>query len=195
MTSALLKKHSFDRVFDAQAVFRLILDCMANPLRKKSISAYEEKLLGEYTGFLALAMVLLDNEVGFFADDSGSLSDEISSLTLSVRSSAEEADFIFVCKDSELRTAVETAKSGTPADPQKSATLLILDEGEESCELCFYGPGIDGRLRVRVSELVREALFLRDAQMYEYPQGIDMIFLTGEGDIFAIPRLVKTEDR
>ncbi|HPX70993.1 MAG TPA: phosphonate C-P lyase system protein PhnH, partial [Bacillota bacterium] len=69
MTSALLKKHSFDRVFDAQAVFRLVLDCMANPLRKVSISAYEEKLLGEYTGFLALAMVLLDNEVGFFADD------------------------------------------------------------------------------------------------------------------------------
>jgi len=167
---------------------------MANPLRKVSISAYEEKLLGEYTGFLALAMVLLDNEVGFFADDSGSLSDEISSLTLSARSSAEEADFIFVCKDSDLRAAIEAAKSGTPADPQKSATLLISDEGEECRELCFYGPGIDGRLRVRVSELVREALFLRDAQMYEYPQGIDMIFLTGEGDMFAIPRLVKTED-
>ena len=57
--------HQFDEVFDTQAVFRLLLEAMANPTRVVSIAAQKEKLFGNYSAFLVLGMTLLDNEVTF----------------------------------------------------------------------------------------------------------------------------------
>ena len=34
----------------------------------------------------------------------------------------------------------------------------------------------------------------RDAQEYEYPQGIDFIFLLPESELLCIPRLVRMEE-
>ena len=50
--------HQFDEVFDTQAVFRLLLEAMANPTRVVSIAAQKEKLFGNYSAFLALGMTL-----------------------------------------------------------------------------------------------------------------------------------------
>jgi alpha-D-ribose 1-methylphosphonate 5-triphosphate synthase subunit PhnH len=41
-----------------------------------------------------------------------------------------------------------------------------------------------------VTQAVKDAITIRDAQNYEYPQGIDMIFVSGNGELFSIPRLV-----
>ena len=38
-----------------------------------------------------------------------------------------------------------------------------------------------------------KAMELRDKQKYEYPQGVDMIFASDNGDIFCIPRLVMKD--
>ena len=123
--------------------------------------------LNEYT-ILSVAMTLLDNEVSFCVCGNPALSEEIATLTLAKREALETADFIFVCNPDELKNAIERAKCGTLADPHKSATVIIQGNGLE-----------------------KDAIALRDAQNYEYPQGIDLIFITDGGELSGICRSVR----
>ena len=224
MTLQLTKKHSFDEVFDSQKVFRLLLEAMSNPMRVVNIREYAEKFYGDcpdsmdgrrraFSGaadpaFLALAMTLLDNEVSFYVCENQSLSDEIASLTLAKRDKTESADYIFVDNLDCMEYAIENAKQGTLADPHKSATVIIANDGVYASMnrqtdvsqpafssigwLTLSGPGIEGYKTVQVTQAVKDAIALRDAQNYEYPEGIDLIFVSGGGGLLAVPRLVNT---
>lgn len=191
--STLSKKHKFHEVFDSQKVYRLILEAMSNPGRTVTIREYAEKMFGEKPAFLALAMTLLDNEVTFHTGEDGRLSEEIVSLTLAKKAELMDADFIFVSGSDDLKTVIENAKCGSLTDPHKSALILIENGDCGRWDLTLHGPGIDGECTILASGLVKRALQLRDEQCYEYPQGIDFIFVTDEGDLFGIPRLVSWE--
>lgn len=191
----LSKKHSFHTVFDSQSVFRRVLEAMSNPARTVSIQSCADKLFGDSPALLALAMTLLDNETGFNACGDAALAQDIVSLTLARENPIDAADFVFIGDAHALEQVIESAKCGTLADPHRSATIIVQDDGVAECRLTLYGPGIDGEVSAEVSQTVRAALQLRDAQYYEYPQGIDFMFVTGGGALFAIPRLVRWEEK
>jgi alpha-D-ribose 1-methylphosphonate 5-triphosphate synthase subunit PhnH len=193
MISTLSKKHGFDTVFDGRKVFRLVLEAISNPSRVVNINEYADRLFGDHPAFLALAMTLLDNEVSFNTCENRPLSDEIASLTLAKREKIESADFVFVCDPNELKHAAESVKCGTLSDPHKSATVIVRNDGVQGHKLTLFGPGIDGRATLWATQTVKDAIALRDAQNYEYPQGIDLIFVSGAGELIAIPRLTRTE--
>jgi alpha-D-ribose 1-methylphosphonate 5-triphosphate synthase subunit PhnH len=100
------KIHTFDEVFDAQKVYRLLLSAMANPSGEVNIGPCAKKLYGENPVFLALAMTLLDNETGFCACGQEKLSDEIVSLTLSRPEPTARADYIFVADLKDRKSVV-----------------------------------------------------------------------------------------
>jgi len=191
MTLPLTKKHNFDMVFDSQIVFRLILEATSNPLRVVNIQKSADKLFGSCPEFLAVAMTLLDNETGFAVIGNALLSDEIASLTLARREETDSADFIFIHDTDGLEAAVEAAKCGTLSDPHKSATVVVRNNGTQVCRLTLSGPGIDGCTYITAPQVVKDAIACRDLQYYEYPQGIDLLFISETGDMFAVPRLVK----
>ena len=182
--------HEFDEVFDAQKTFRIILEAMANPFRLLSVAKAGEKMFGAYPHMLAVAMTLLDNETTYYVCDEGELSEQIKLLTHARPVEACEADYIFVTKPEQLMQVIEAAKMGTLEDPHKSATLVIENDGDRSKQAEFYGPGIQDMAQVMLTEAMEQAVSLRDAQEYEYPQGIDFIFLSREGTLCCIPRLV-----
>lgn len=188
------KIHTFNEVYDSQTLFRFLLNATANPAKEVNIHEFAEKLFGRAPDFLAVAMTLLDNEVSFHCEDEV-LASEIVSLTLSKPEAIEVADYIFVGKPSRLRNSIERAKCGTLCDPHKSATLIIKTEGPRDRLLALSGPGIDGETNLYTSETVLDALTLRDYQFYEYPQGIDFIFISNDGGLFAVPRLIRWEVR
>ena len=187
----LSKKHSFDMVFDSQKVFRLILEAISNPTSVVNIKEFANKLVGSFPEFLAVAATLLDNETGFSTCGNEALSEEIVSLTSARREKTDVSDFIFVADSDGLRAAIESAKHGSLSDPHKSATVVIRNDGAPNCSLRVSGPGINGLTSIEVSQTVNDAIAFRDLQYYEYPQGIDLIFISESGDLFAIPRLVK----
>jgi len=191
MISTLSKKHSFDLVFDSQKVFRLILEAMSNPTRVVRIREYADALFGDQPSFLALAITLLDNEVSFNACGNQTLSAEIASQTLTKGAGLESADYVFVSNPYRIKEVIENVKHGTLYDPQKSATVIIRNDDEPTCLMDLSGPGICGSVEVQVSKTVAEAIRIRNEQNYEYPQGIDLIFVSSWGDLFAIPRLVS----
>jgi len=193
MTLQLTKKHSFDLVYDSQKVFRLVLHAMSNPASFVSLQEYADKLYGDSPEFMALAMTFLDYEVSFNTCEDHRLSEELTLLTHAKMENTETADFIFVGNLKDLRSTIENAKCGTLADPHKSATVIIRNLGEPVCRLTLSGPGIDGRTMIPASQTVKDAIELRDAQNYEYPQGIDLLFISNTGKMFAIPRLTRME--
>lgn len=188
------KLHNFHEVYDGQMVFRKVLEAMANPGRRVSIAEQAEKLYGENLVFLALAMTLLDNEVGFYVCENEDLSEVISLLTLSKETVSEEADFIFVETEEQLDKVFEKAKCGTLADPQKSAILIIKAGAEQDVTWNIYGAGVDGTMTLKVPAIADRAMKLRQQQEYEYPQGVDLIFTTDDGEMFCIPRLVMKKE-
>jgi len=191
MTLQLTKKHNFDLVYDSQKIYRLILEAVSNPGSIVNIKKYADKLFGTFPVFLAVAMTFLDNEVSFNTCENQTLSDEIASLTLARNMNIEEADFIFAGNHSVIEKAIINAKYGTLSDPQKSATVIVQNNGISAVCLILSGPGIDGEAEVMVTQTVKDAVTIRDAQNYEYPQGIDLLFMSGSGELLAIPRLVK----
>ena len=187
-------KHSYDAVFDSQKTYRLMLEAMSNPTRIVDISQMLPKFsasTGIHAAFLAVAMTLLDNEVSFCAYKNPSLSDEIASLTLAATASVETADYLFVSNSNDIHSVIWYAKCGTLSDPHKSATVIIENDSMPDCELTFYGPGINGSATVQTTQTVKEAIIRRDAREYEYPEGVDLIFVSSVGEMFAIPRLVR----
>ena len=186
--------HQFDEVFDTQAVFRLLLDAMSNPTRTVSVAAQKEKLFGDYGAFLALGMTLLDNEVTFSSCENESLKKDLQLVTLSQEVPVPDADYLFVTDERMLSAVLVQAKCGTLTDPHQSASLLIRDSGEKPETMTLYGPGIDGETELHCTPTVVRALELRDQQTYEYPTGIDLIFVTDSGDVTCIPRLVRRRD-
>ena len=194
MNTALNKKYSFDKVHDSQKVFRLVLEAFSHPAKMVSIQDYASSLFGEHPSFLAVAMVLLDNEVSFNTCENRQLSDEIVSLTHAKKTLVEAADFIFICDTKDIETAIRSVRIGTLADPHKSATIVIRNVQNTATPLhilTLSGPGIDGATTLWVTQTVLDTIALRDAQYYEYPQGIDLLFISEEGILFAIPRLVR----
>lgn len=189
--SALTRKHSFDAVFDGQAVFRLILSALSNPGRTVDVGAYAEKLYGSHPDMLAVAMTLLDNEVGFFCENDA-LSDEIARLTLSRRADMQSANFLFLLKASELEEGIACAACGTLTHPHRGATLIIRAGGAANA-IALSGPGVDGEKTITVASAAITALRLRDEQHYEYPQGIDFLFISEGGELLAIPRTTRWE--
>lgn len=188
------KMHTFDEVFDSQSIFRLILAAMSNPTKRVNIKEFSNKLFGHTPEFLAVAIALMDNEVSFNTCENETLAHEIVLLTLSKAETLENADYIFVPDKSMLHKAIESSKCGTLRDPHKSATVIVRIEDEKDTLLTLYGAGIDKKAEFYTSSVVKDALDIRDNQFYEYPQGIDFIFISDNGDLFAIPRMTHREE-
>ena len=188
------KMHTFDEVFDSQGIFRLILTAMSNPAKTVNIKEFSNKMFGNTPDFLAVAIALLDNEVSFYTCGNEELAYEIVLLTLSKIEKIENADFIFVLDLSMLPKVIECSKCGTLRDPHKSATVVVKIDDRKDVLLTLSGPGIDKTTALYTSLAVKEALELRDNQFYEYPQGVDFIFIADNGELFAIPRLTRTEE-
>lgn len=188
------KMHTFDEVYDSQSIFRLILTAMSNPTKTVNIKEFSNKLFGKTPEFLAVAIALLDNEVSFNTCENEELSHEIVLLTLSKIEKLESADYIFVSDILMLQKAIENSKCGTLRDPHKSATVIVRINNKKDALITLYGAGIDKKAELHTSPAVREALDIRDNQFYEYPQGVDLIFVSDNGDLFAIPRLTLREE-
>lgn len=186
--------HTFDEVFDSQKVFRRLLEAMANPGRRCSIRHQREKLFGDAPDMLAIAMTLLDAGVCFCAPENPALTEQIILLTHAKPVSSEQADYLFVSSADQLSAIVKSAKSGTLENPHNSATIVVqIPDGQMEQEILLSGPGVNGQMAVTAPAVIAQAVRLRNTQEYEYPEGIDYIFLLPESEILCIPRLVRME--
>jgi phosphonate C-P lyase system protein PhnH len=192
-------KHSFDMVEGTQEVFRLLLDALANPGRAVDLSAQVSQFSANGQWF-APALTLLDNETGFFWDGPPGLGDEIRFLSGAAQVPLENADFVFLSSintntNAESQAAQNAAqvlsqvKGGTHRDPHDSALIFASAGGKADQSITLKGPGIppEGR-NVFVSAAEAAWIKARDVQGFEYPRGVELIFLREDNSFLAITR-------
>ncbi len=183
--------HEFDEVHDSQQMFRKILKALSNPLVKVDISKEVAKVSGNYPRQLSVALTLLDNEVTFCTFANKELDADILSFTLSKKTTCDKADFIFANNKGEFLQAIESAKCGTLLNPHKSATIIVKIPSTKEYTLKMYGAGIKDTISLRTSKQVEELIKKRDEMYFEYPTGLDFIFINDKNELFAIPRLTR----
>jgi alpha-D-ribose 1-methylphosphonate 5-triphosphate synthase subunit PhnH len=213
MTEAAKRKHRFDMVHGAQEVFRILLEAMANPGRVLNLRPLEDHFTGQGR-WLAPALTLLDKATGFFWDGDSQTGEELRFLTGAPQVPLEEADFVFLPPlegadspgpaQTEAVRILSKVKQGSHPDPHDSA-LLFIAAGEryageaapgESVKqpAALAGPGIPPEGR-RIDLFPAEAAWCRAREElgFEYPCGVELIFLRQDGSVLALPR--KTEVR
>lgn len=204
MTETFGRKHAFDMVHGAQGVFRILLEVLANPGRTLNLRRYADQFAGAGQ-WLAPALTLLDGETGFFWDGDPQTGEEIHFLSGAPRVSPEKADIVFTgggaYSPAEILSRV---KGGTYMDPHDSALLFIAAGERERIardaspvqpaqglqeEALLRGPGIppEGR-RVRLFPGEAAWCRAREERGFEYPRGVELIFLRGDGSLMALTR-------
>ena len=59
--------------------------------------------------------------------------------------------------------------------------------------MMLRGPGVDGELKVKVYPYIKKVIRLRSDLEIEYPLGVDLVFIDGNGKMIGVPRLVKID--
>lgn len=183
----------FDPVFDCQQVFKALMNALARPGVIFSIQDNLKKLPPEHAPLVAAGLTLLDNWRTFAVWSCSALSGQLRELTYGLPSPLEEADYIFLplgC-GAPCREVLARAKAGTLPEPHKSATILIALErltGGPRSQL--RGPGVDGSLEITLPEEGLAWLRARQELAFEFPCGVDLFFLTPQGDIMGAPRKI-----
>jgi alpha-D-ribose 1-methylphosphonate 5-triphosphate synthase subunit PhnH len=169
-------------------VFRLFLEALANPGRILSLGRHSAGFL-RHGQWLAPAVTLLDTETGFFWDGAPEVGGEIRFLTGGAAVSPEEADFVFLSQKTEPRRMLSRVKRGTYTDPHDSALLLVAVRDGLERPLKLKGPGVPPEGR-DVSFFPEEFSWLqaREEQDFEYPCGVELIFLREDFSFLAITR-------
>lgn len=190
----MVQNNMFDYIHDSQETFRLMLDAVSNPGQIVSISKQMEKSEDNLRHLLVIALTLLDNETSYSVVDDDGFEKLLGQVTYADNKD-EMASYIFVsqkCSAEKITEILTKSNPGTMTDPHTSSTLIIsADEDEKSVLISLLGPGIKSSKTVEIHEYVKQWIIQRDKINYEYPLGIDMYFVSRNGDLLSIPRKVK----
>lgn len=192
------RETAYDDVFDAQRHFRSVLDSMSRPGKVNRLSG---AVLSPPVPFLpasaAVAFALLNADASFHLEGfNEAASVYLIAHTRSRPAPVERADFIFV-PGTAGPEAILTAKTGIPAYPEGSATVVIqVDQvGKSSSvgglQLTLEGPGVETREIVFVTGLNSGLLEALRERNREFPLGIDAIFVTPHDLLFCLPRTTR----
>lgn len=192
-----------DLVHDIQGAYRKILNAMSRPGIIESLVNEAEKVemdINFYKSTFLIMLMLLDREVSFnvISEDSISISSLVSQITYAKIKPVEEADYIFVIRDSCDKLLKETcskAKIGSLIDPNKSATIIAeFNEIKGNGNLEFTGPGIKEFSKVYIGGN-NHWIKARNTKNEEYPLGIDVICLDKDSNALCIPRTTNIKQK
>lgn len=184
---------SFDKVFDTQRIYRLILDAMARPGTVNSLSAFKlQPPSGLNPAAAAVALTLFDSETCF----SVLPSDQAIIDYLMLNSGAavcpvHAAEFILVSGREEVPEINEVC-CGTLISPEKGATLIMMVDSlmttVHGSKLVLRGPGIKDSSCLNISGLDKENIRAISEMNQEYPLGVDVIYVDHAGNVACVPR-------
>jgi len=186
-----------DGVFTAQRVFRVIMDAFSHPFQPYFInvdSMDNSSINGRDTIIKLISLVFFDNTVSFYAHEDDELAGEIKERSLAKRTEIEPANYIIINDPKNFRLFDKIGR-GTLTDPHKGATVIVAaPEIRGDSPVSAEGPGIKGKQVFHLNECVVGFLKKTADLNIEYPQGFEIIFVTGNGEISAVPRRVKISD-
>ncbi len=182
-------------VFDAQAVFRAVMDAMARPGTIQPCGDLTAPPAPLSTVAGAVALTFCDNDTPLWLDTALQAS-AAAKHWLGFHSGAPlahtpaDAHFALVSSPAEL-IALENFSQGTQEYPDRSTTLILqvtsLSSGEN---LLLEGPGIEKAAMLAPTPLPRHFVEQWKQNRARFPRGVDVILAAPEG-IACLPRTTR----
>jgi alpha-D-ribose 1-methylphosphonate 5-triphosphate synthase subunit PhnH len=182
-------------VFDAQSVFRAIMDAMARPgtLHHVGYLARPPAPLVPAAG--AVALTLCDHDTPLWLDPALQTSHAARSWLgfhtgSPLAGTPADAHFALVSKPLEL-IALQNFAQGAQEYPDRSTTLILqLDTLVSGTDLLLEGPGIEKIATMSPSPLPRHFVEQWKQNRNRFPRGVDLIFAASDG-IACLPRTTR----
>ncbi|MCL1848498.1 MAG: phosphonate C-P lyase system protein PhnH [Clostridiales bacterium] len=184
----------YDSTMAAQGIFRDVMNAFSHPFKVyniKDAAGNNPLTQGEHVLVKELCSIFLDNTVSFYVHEDARLAEEIRELTYARPTGLPEAGFVILLH-SESFDQWGSISPGSLFAPHEGATVLaVVPAIAGQVKIVAEGPGIDGAQAFLIDPALAQCIS-RTAQLdIEYPKGYEMLFLTGQGDLCAVPRHVK----
>lgn len=189
-------KPPYDKVFDAQLHFRVLLDAMAHPGNLYYFTEVEmEGIQGIPHGVFYIAFALLNADVHFcfLGEHSDKAQNYITQNTSSLVSSLDKVDFVFFPGHLDSYF-IHDCRKGNLSYPEEGASLVTYvqkishDKLNSAIELSLEGPGVESIRTVYIQGLEINTLETLKSINSEFPLGLDIYIIDFEGALMAIPR-------
>ncbi|MGO9412484.1 MAG: phosphonate C-P lyase system protein PhnH [Spirochaetia bacterium] len=203
----MVRETAFDEVFDSQATFRVMLDCLSRPGNIRTVPArpYELAPAELCPPVLSLLKTVCDHRVSFSIGSPASRPDWVAYLEMNLSTpfrQVNEAEYALF-EGGTFDPDFSRLNRGTLEFPESSATAFICvqrlsDEkpsGVPSRELRVKGPGVRDLTVLSVTGLDARYLEERSEANRFYPLGIDLFLVDAEGRVAGIPRTSAVEVR
>lgn len=191
---AMTVEPAFDRVFDTQRTFRMLLDGMARPgkpLRLASPALTPPPGLTPYAA--SVALTLLDGETTFAVAPARHDWEQYLLLNTGARLvNVAQAAFAFAPGHQAAAVLAEMPR-GDLVMPERGATLVAMVEkiaaaATGDVRLSLRGPGVAGTAVLTLTGWPPAAVDALAAANGEFPLGVDVILVDAGGVLACIPR-------
>ena len=184
-----------DPVFNAQVVFRVVMDAMASPGTIQALPplAHPPAPLSATAGAVALALCDTDTPVWL---DSRLRAEASVKAWLGFHSGASlantpaDAHFAIVVSPAEMM-ALDSFSQGTQEYPDRSTTLILLvDDLASGPSLLLQGPGIEKATMIAPTGMPRHFVEQWKQNNQRFPRGVDII-LAAPRSLACLPRTTR----
>ncbi|HWK68409.1 MAG TPA: phosphonate C-P lyase system protein PhnH [Rhizobiaceae bacterium] len=185
-------------VFDAQKVFRAVMDAMARPGTVRPIPVLAMPPMPLRANAAAVALALCDHDTPLWLDASLQCSRAVKSWVgfhtgAPLARTPDEAHFAVVAAPGEL-ISLDNFAQGTQEYPDRSATLVLQVESlSAGARLLLDGPGIEKTASLSPSQLPRHFVEQWKQNNQRFPRGVDVILAAPEG-VACLPRTTRIQE-
>lgn len=178
-------------VLDAQSVFRVVLDALANPAKGHALTPRAGAVDALSAGLAAVLLTLTDHDTPLWLSprlDSKPVREFIAFHTgAPIAQRQDKAMFALVAEADEM-PALDLFNSGLADYPDRSTTIVravpALDGGKL---LSARGPGIDGSLTLAPRGLPDDFVDQWSVNRALFPRGVDLLLVT-DSALMGLPR-------
>ncbi|MCF4127699.1 phosphonate C-P lyase system protein PhnH [Methylobacterium sp. SyP6R] len=186
-----------DPVHDAQGVFRAVMDALARPGTIQPLATDLTPPAPLTPDLAAIALALGDADAPLWLDAGLARNPAVAEFLrfhtgAPITRDPAEAAFALIA-DAAACPDFASFAQGTPAYPDRSATLVLAVTDLSNDGWRLDGPGIRGSARLSASPLPADILPRLARNHAGFPQGVDLI-LAAPGLVAALPRSTRVQE-
>ena len=184
-----------DPVFNAQTVFRTVMDAMARPGTIQPLPALARPPAPLLATAGAVALALCDNDTPLWLDPALQASAEVKSWLgfhtgAPLANTPADAHFALIAAPAEM-IALDGFSQGTQDYPDRSTTLILhLSDLVSGTPLLLEGPGIETTATIAPAQMPRHFVEQWKQNNQRFPRGVDIILATADG-VACLPRTTR----
>ncbi|MBZ9916312.1 phosphonate C-P lyase system protein PhnH [Mesorhizobium sp. BR1-1-7] len=184
-----------DPVFNAQTVFRAVMDAMARPGSVQPLPALARPPAPLSATSGAVALALCDNDTPLWLDPALHASAAVMSWLgfhggAPLANTPADAHFAFVASPAEMM-ALDGFSQGTQDYPDRSTTLILqVGDLTSGTPLLLEGPGIEKTATIAPARMPRHFIEQWKQNINRFPRGVDII-LAAHDSLACLPRTTR----